>query len=310
MRRFLGLLLVLVVSPLAAAPGDEIYLRPGQIVAADGAKLNLYCTGSGSPSVLFDAGHQDWAPAWAVVQPAVSKFDRACSFDRPGYGFSPAGPMPRTSERIATELHDAVHAAGIQGPYVLVGHAFGATNMRTFADLYPDEVKGLVLIDPDPTDSETAERIATAHGFYIHQAKEIQRCRDTLAAHVPQPPDLACDKRFFRGFPDPGWSEPVNAALARAVHTRPGLSDAANAELEQIPVDEQWLRQHRKPFGSKPVRVITAAQHKPETIAAQARLLEVTSDGKQLLAQHSRNAYVQFDEPELVIQAIREVAGK
>jgi len=310
MRRFLGLLLVLVVSPLAAAPGDEIYLRPGQIVAADGAKLNLYCTGSGSPSVLFDAGHQDWAPAWAVVQPAVSKFARACSFDRPGYGFSPAGPMPRTSERIATELHDAVHAAGIPGPYVLVGHAFGATNVRTFADLYPDEVKGLVLIDPDPTDSETAERIATAHGFYIHQAKEIQRCRDTLAAHVPQPPDLACDKRFFRGFPDPGWSEPVNAALARAVHTRPDLSDAANAELEQIPVDEQWLRQHRKPLGSKPVRVITAAQHKPETIAAQARLLEVTSDGRQLLAQHSRNAYVQFDEPELVIQAIREVAGK
>jgi len=56
--------------------------------------------------------------------------------------------------------------------------------------------------------------------------------------------------------------------------------------------------------------VITAAQHKPETIAAQARLLEVTSDGRQLLAQHSRNAYVQFDEPELVIQAIREVADK
>jgi len=165
MRRFLGLLLVLLASPLAAAPGDEIYLRPGQMVAADGAKLNLYCTGGGSPSVLFDAGHQDWAPAWAVVQPPVSKFARACSFDRPGYGFSPAGPTRRTSERIATELHDAVHAAGIPGPYVLVGHAFGATNMRTFADLYPDEVKGLVLIDPDPTDSDTAERVATSHGF-------------------------------------------------------------------------------------------------------------------------------------------------
>ena len=60
----------------------------------------------------------------------------------------------------------------------------------------------------------TPEQIARAHSVYIRQAEEIQRCRDTLAAHVPQPPELGCDKRFFRGFPDPGWSEAVNSALA------------------------------------------------------------------------------------------------
>jgi pimeloyl-ACP methyl ester carboxylesterase len=309
MCRFLGLLSILLAASVAAAPGDQIYLQPGQIVAADGAKLNLYCTGAGSPTVLFDAGHQDWAPAWAVAQPEVAKFARACSFDRPGYGFSPAGPMPRTSERIATELHDAVRAAGVEAPYVLVGHAFGATNMRTFADLYPDEVKGLVLIDPDP-DPGTPEHAAGEHIVFLQQAIEIQRCGDALAAHVPQPPELSCDKRFFRGFPEPGWSEAVNAALAQSVHTRPDLSDAANAELEQIPGDEAWLRQHSKSLGSKPVRVISAAQHKPETIAAQAQLLDISSNGKQILAHHSRNAYVQFDEPQLVIQAIREAAGK
>ena len=302
--------MLMLSAPIGAAPGDEIYLRAGQIVAADGANLNLYCTGSGSPTVLFDSGHQDWAPAWAVVQPQVSQWTRACSFDRPGYGFSPRGPMPRTSERIATEVHDALRALGISGPYVLVGHAFGATDMRTFADLYPDEAKGLVLIDPDPIDAGTPEQIAAAHGVYIRQAMEIQTCRETLAARLPQPPGLACDKRFFRGFPDPGWSAAVNAALADAVHARPDLSDTANAELEQIPIDELWLRQHRRSLGSKPVRVITAAQHRPETIAAQARLLEVSSDAKQILARHSRNAYVQFDEPELVIQAIKEAAGR
>jgi len=310
-----GLLLAaaasVMLSPTAsAAPGDEMYLRAGQLVAADGAKLNLYCTGSGSPTVLFDSGHQDWAPAWAVIQPQVSKWMRACSFDRPGYGFSPPGPVPRTSERIASELHDALHALGIGGPYVLVGHAFGATDMRTFADLYPDEAKGLVLIDPDSIDAGAPEQVAAAHRAYIRQAMEIQRCRDTLASREPQPPELACDRRFFRGFPDPGWSSAMNAALADAVHTRPDLSDTANAELQEIPVDELWLRQHRKSLGSRPVRVITAAQHKPETIAAQARLLEGSSDSKQMIAQHSRNAYVQFDEPELVIEAIKEVARR
>ena len=182
--------------------------------------------------------------------------------------------------------------------------------MRTFASLYPDEIKGLVLVDPDPTDVDTAARIATAHVVYVQQAMEIQRCRDALASHVPQPAELACDKRFFRGFPEPGWSAAVNSALANAVHTRPNLSDTANAELENIPADELWLQRHRQSLGTKPVRVITAAQHKPETIAAEARLLEVSSNGKQVLAHHSRNAYVQFDEPELVVQAIREAAGR
>lgn len=309
-KSFLGLGAVMLAlsGSATAAPGDEIYLRPGQLIAADGAQLNLYCTGSGSPTVVFDSGHQDWAPAWAVVQPEISKWTRACSFDRPGYGFSPPGPAPRTSERIAVEVHDALHTAGVQGPFLLVGHAFGATNMRTFADLYPAEVKGLVLIDPDAIDVGTPEQIARAHTLYVRQAREIQRCRDTLAAHVSQPVELACDKRFFRGFPDPGWSDRMNSALANAVHTRPDLSDTANAELEEIPNDELWLREHREMLGSARLRVITAAQHKPETIAAQARLLEVSSNAKQTIARHSRNAYVQFDEPELVLQAIREAA--
>jgi pimeloyl-ACP methyl ester carboxylesterase len=296
-------------NPAVSAPEDDIYLRPGQLVAADGATLNLYCTGMGSPTVVLDAGHQDWAPAWAVIQPRIAAWTRVCSFDRPGYGFSPPGPMPRTSENIATELHDALHKMGITGPYVLAGHAYGATNMRTFADLYTAEVGGLVLIDPDP-DAETPDQAAREHMVFIHQAEEIQRCRDTLADHVRQPPALACDKRFFRGFPEPGWSAALNAALAEAVHTRPELSEAANAELEEIPGDEAWLRERRKSLGSRPIRVITWAQHKPETIAAQAALLAPSSNAKQILAAHTRGAYMQFDEPELVLDAIAEVAGR
>ena len=297
------------LAPVHGAPGDGMYLRPGMIAtAADGARLNLYCSGSGSPTVLLDAGHQDWAPAWAVIQPEIATWTRACSFDRPGYGFSPAGPMPRTSVRIATELHDALRSIGITGPYVLVGHAYGATNVRTFAFLYPNETKGLVLIDPD--EEATPEQVARAHSIFIDQAIQIQRCRDSLAAHMPQPPELGCDRRFFRGFPEPGWSEALNAALAQAVHTRPDLSDAANAELTQIPEDELWLKEHAVSLGSKPVRVITWAQHRPDTIAAQATILSISSNAKQSMAQHTRGAYMQFDEPQLVVQAIKEAAGR
>src|SRR6058998_690879 len=93
---------LLLGMQVRVAPGDAVYTRPGRIVAAaDGARLNLYCMGSGSPTVIFDSGWEDWAPAWAKVQPEVAKFTRACSYDRAGVGFSDAGPMPRTSVRIA-----------------------------------------------------------------------------------------------------------------------------------------------------------------------------------------------------------------
>src|SRR5437016_9764408 len=137
-----------------AAPGDEIYTRPGTLVRADGTRLNLYCTGTGSPTVVFDSGWEDWAPVWTIVQPEVAKWTRACSYDRAGAGFSDPGPMPRTSVRIADELRRALHNARIQGPYILVGHAFGGDNVRTFADRYAREVAGLVLIDADPSDVE------------------------------------------------------------------------------------------------------------------------------------------------------------
>src|ERR1044071_911789 len=114
-----------------SVPPDIIYTRSGQLVDLGGFRLNLYCTGSGSPTVVFDSGWGDWAPAWSTVQPEIAKWTRACSYDRAGTGFSDPGPMPRTSVRIAAELRTALHNAGITGPYVLVGSAFGGDNMRT-----------------------------------------------------------------------------------------------------------------------------------------------------------------------------------
>src|SRR5437588_13129442 len=114
--------------------------------------------GSGSPTVVFDSGWEDWAPAWSKVQPEIAKFAHVCSYDRAGAGFSDPGPMPRTSVRIAEELRTALHHAGIPGPYILVGHAFGGDNVRTFADLHTNEVAAMVLIDADSTDVEPKER--------------------------------------------------------------------------------------------------------------------------------------------------------
>src|SRR6266436_2187540 len=190
-------LLALLISTVAvfgqqgasggSSPADIAYAQRGKLVSVNGFRLNLYCMGSGSPTVVFDSGWGDWAPAWSKVQPQIAKWTRACSYDRAGTGFSDPGPMPRTSVRIAEELRTALHHAGIGGPYILVGSAFGGDNVRTFADLYMREVAGLVLVEADPDDLEPEAMREEAHRGHAGIPSDLHDCRNAIAEHKPLP---------------------------------------------------------------------------------------------------------------------------
>jgi len=305
-----------------STPADIVYARPGRLVDAGGFRLNLYCMGSGSPTVVFDSGWGDWAPAWSKVQPQLAKWTRACSYDRAGTGFSEPGPLPRTSVRIAEELRAALHHAGIRGPYILVGSAFGGDNVRTFADLYMNEVAGLIMVDADPDDLEPEAMREEAHRGHAGIPADLRECRNAIVEHKEQP---ACAQQFFfRGLPEAEWSPELNAKVLEIAQTKVAMYDAYSSEMEQTPADENWLQQHRRSFGSRPIRVLTSGNHgvghlekKPpdtpkhlkyeqETTLAQARWLELSSNAQQIFVRNS-SEYVQFDQPEIVINAVREV---
>ena len=316
-----------------AAPGDDIYAHPGQLVpAGDGARLNFYCMGSGSPTVVFDSGWEDWAPAWAVVQPRIAKWTRACSYDRAGAGFSDAGHMPRTSVRIADELHSALHNAGIAGPYILVGHAFGGDNVRTFADRYMSEIAGLVLVEADAVDVEPKQMQDDDHRGHAKILVRLRECRNAVAEGKPLPllpprpgqPPRTCAQQFFRGLPEEAWSPELNAKLLELAKTKVAMYDTYLSEMERTPEDETYLQEHHRSFGSRPIRVLSTGNHgvghlpaTPDTDAkhleyqhqvalAQARWLALSSNAKQIFVERS-SEYIPFDQPEAVVSAIREV---
>ena len=315
-----------------SAPEDIVYAQPGQLVSVDGFRLNLYCMGSGSPAVVFDSGWGDWAPACSKVQPEIARWARACSYDRAGTGFSDPGPMPRTSVHIAEELRTALHHAGIGGPYILVGSAFGGDNVRTFVDLYMDEVAGLVLVDADSTDVEPNSMREEEHRGLAGIPSDLRVCRNAIAQHKPlpvtsslgRPPQTCVQQFFFRGLPEAAWSPELNAKVLEIAQTKLAMYDSYSSEMEQTPADEIYLQQHRRSFGSRPIRVLTSGNHavghlerKPpdtpkhvkyeqEITLAQARWLGLSSNAKQIFARNS-SEYIQFDEPETVINAIREV---
>jgi pimeloyl-ACP methyl ester carboxylesterase len=325
-------LLLAIPRPAFSVVGDRIYTKPGQLIAAsDGAQLNFYCTGTGTPTVIFDAGHGDWSPSWSIVQPRVSEWARACSYDRAGAGFSSAGPLPRTAQRMAEELHSALQHAGIGGPYILVGHATGAYTARAFADEYLRDVAGMILIEGDARDVETSAELRQLwKGINARNSAEMHLCRDWVQAGkpLPMPPPLdhpgwTCDDYFFRHLPEAKFSAALNAKLLEIVATKVALYDSVISEIEARPTDDAYLRKNRKSLGSRPLRVITSAHHitdPPDMPAArhlehvrfnelrkqyQGRLLTLSSNSKQILTD--TGAYVQLDQPQIVIDAIRDV---
>jgi pimeloyl-ACP methyl ester carboxylesterase len=90
--------------------------------------------------------------AWAPVQREIAKFTKACWYDRAGYGWSDPGPFPNHSDSVARDLHKLLSVSGHPPPYVLVGHSAGGLDVRVFNGMYPNEVAGMVLVDPTPED--------------------------------------------------------------------------------------------------------------------------------------------------------------
>jgi pimeloyl-ACP methyl ester carboxylesterase len=146
------LLLLLLVAGYgyerqADARAARQHPRKGELVDIDGYRLHLYCEGTGEPAVVLDSGFEDSLEQWDRVQPDVAKLTRVCSYDRAGSGWSDLGPKPRTAEREAAELHTLLHRAGVNGPYIAVGHSYSGLIALLFARTYSGEVAGLVLDD-------------------------------------------------------------------------------------------------------------------------------------------------------------------
>ena len=164
-----------------------------QRVDAGGHSLRMYICGSGNPTVVFETGG---APAnggplevWEKVQPAVSRFTRTVSYDRAGSALSEPGPKPRDARQVARELHIALQNARLPPPYLLVSHSFGGPLNRVFAAMYPEDVCGMVLVDPTQEEAIWWDRAHDTN--YVERFDEQQRDADASLneAHTSRVPE-------------------------------------------------------------------------------------------------------------------------
>src|SRR5215472_6938469 len=154
-RAGIGAVLLLLAAAAGGFAYNDLSIRhyrqlhpaPGKLYSVDGYQMHLYCTGTGEPTILLEAGQGgDWT-TWGTVQPGLEKITRTCSYDRAGLGWSDSRPGARDSKAIAEQLHQLIEAAGLRGPLLMVARSAGGLHARAFLERYPQNVVGLVLID-------------------------------------------------------------------------------------------------------------------------------------------------------------------
>lgn len=155
-RTFACLALLLQFAGCAGMPGtstDSVAARPNNLDAA------FVILGKQIPTIVLQAGLGDGKNVWTAVAEDLARDYTVFAYDRPGHGGSPTSAAPRDPCTIAAELRDLLRSSGQAPPFVLVGHSLGGLYQYAFARLYPDDVMGLVLLDPThPRHLESMER--------------------------------------------------------------------------------------------------------------------------------------------------------
>ncbi|MDP9109744.1 MAG: alpha/beta hydrolase [Pseudomonadota bacterium] len=310
----LALLCAASLCPCRAAQATTIqraYVGVQQLVPIDAARrLNLVCMGQGAPTVVFESGLSDWSFTWALVQPTVARTTRTCAYDRAGLGASDPTERSADSDHMVDDLHRLLSRAGIDGALVLVGHSMGALNVRLYADRYPAQVVGMVLVDPSHEDAFTridAHRNQQETRRYALQRAQAAACVQDLTQHRV---DSTWRARCIEP-DDPHYDRRLNAAR-RAVASRLSYQRAQLDEITHYADGSSFaqVRAARRPLGALPLIVLTAQQTLLQAgddwLDLHRELAALSSRGQQRTVAGAGH-YIQLDRPDAVIEAIGEV---
>ena len=315
-----GLMVVLAAAgygyeQYASARDRQRYPPSGKLIEVDGHKLHLDCRGAGSPTVILETQATSSALDWGYVQPEIAKFTRVCAYDRAGFGWSELGPAPRTAGRAAQELRALLTAAGEQGPYLLVGASYGGHVVRLFAHNYPDEVTGLVLVDarPEKLFSIPAIRKQADSGLVFYRViAALSDCglSRLFVALMPEKMIPAYAVPLYRAHPG-SFAMVFQAKLWHAAYAEALAMDVSDEEVAAIPslgALPLVVIRHGRPmmFGSLPPAEAEAMEQQWQTF--QESIARQSTSSQLIVAENSGHG-VQGEQPEIIIEAVRNLSG-
>lgn len=290
---------------------------PGKLIEVNGNTLHYQVMGEGNPTVVVDSGQGATHLDWQFVQPEVAKFTQILTYDRAGYGWSDLSTKPRTAQQVVDELRELLQKAGIAPPYILVGMSLSGLFVRLFAYQYPQEVVGMILVDV--AHERMYERIPPAIVKLNQRADWLAinvlpvAARIGLFRLVVMFDKLPLANDLFKKLPQSMQQS------AKAVYAQTKFWQAFGQESAAFQASIKQVEQARSTKLFPEIPLIVLSSGKPDFGATQeliqvmqqlhADLANESSQGIQIIADNSGHA-IQLDEPELVVDAIRQVVKK
>ena len=299
------------------------YVEPGQLVDIGGRRINLNCMGAGGPTVILMAGLFSWSVVWYKTQPVIAQKVRVCAFDRAGYGFSDPAPTPQILSEVVDDLHAALKAGLITGPYVLVGHSLGGIEARLYAQRWPEEVVGMVLVDTSPAgeglinenqpgfdeaigrESYAANMLhcalLVANGPLDMSRPEYEDCSATLPSDTPAA-FRAIWPRFFTAY---YYADKVSLMSSLYTHRYDSVDHRRLGALPLVVLSTE----HSWGESGTPADAWARRSYMKVWIALHQTLAHLSSHGVHRIIEGSGHE-IQLDKPQAVIDAVDEVLGQ
>ena len=289
----------------------------------DGSRLYMLEKGSGGPTVIFEAGIAATNLNWCHIQEVVSGFTGTASYDRCGLGWSSPSKTARTPGNIAKELHEALKRAGIKPPYVMVGHSFGGLVMRRFALLFPEDVAGVVLVDPmrpeewpplAPEKQKEIDRGTKLSSFAVPIARVgLARlavtsllCRSgKISGQLAGAAGNGGRHVLARGSEEVGKMPREVWPVVAAHWSRPGYYVGMRSHVQAVPDSVREMQDADPIIREIPVLVLTPGKSTP---LSPERLSSIADNVEQVIAHESAH-WIHLDEPDLVVDSIRAMVA-
>ncbi len=310
-----AIVVFLICTSLGVISAQDVDITPpGEFVSVNNHQLHVDCRGEGQPMVIIEAGLASWSIHWRSVQTDIADFTRACTYDRAGYGWSEAGPEPRTVEQLTDEFAQLLTSEAVGGPpFILVGHSFGSLIVQSFYGQFPEQVVGLILVDGPNPNAETplpAGWLDATVAIYT----EFPEFAEFAAQGFITPESIDVPDFYPQG---------IQTVYQRQVAT-PGFFTTTYSEITHLAEGMATVDAELDDFENLPLVVILpalaqtpdeTAEMDPELVQAadeanaqqQFELAGLSTQGELIRAENSSHDTIQFIEPNIITEAVRSI---
>jgi pimeloyl-ACP methyl ester carboxylesterase len=300
---------------------------PGVVVNTSRGRMHVQQMGAGGPAIVLEAGIAASSLNWSVLQPRLAEFAATYSYDRPGFGWSAQSRRECTLQAMSDDLHAIVAALNLPTPYVLVGHSFGALILRVYAQRFPSELAGIILVDPLTPEEwikpDGSQRWQLRRGVWFSRTGAVlggigvvRFCLWLLL----QRGNRAVPRRVLGLFGGKAGEtghrilgelaklppETIRLIRERWSHGRFFLTMSRYIQMLQAASVQALGFQIPAQI---PVTVISGAHQPPVRMAEHQAIAAHSLHGRHIIANKGAH-WIHLDQPELIVEAFREMVEK